>query len=152
MPAAKRLRELLKEPGILLMPGVYDCLSAKVCASQGFEILYTSGLSISGTLLGMPDIGLLCADENVKHVANIVNSVSLPVIADCDTGYGGTSNVYRLVKQLVQIGVAGLTLEDQLWPKKCGHFEGKVVIPMEEHIMKIKAAVAARGHCSTQTR
>ena len=71
MPAARQLRELLARPGICLMPGVYDCLSAKVCASTGFEVLYTSGLSISGTLLGMPDIGLLCAEENVRHVSNI---------------------------------------------------------------------------------
>lgn len=146
MHYANVLRNLLNEPGIQLMPGVYDCLSAKVCASKGFKVLYTSGLSISGTLLGMPDIGLLCSDENVRHVANIVNSVQLPIIADCDTGYGGTPNVFRLVKQMIQIGVAGLTLEDQEWPKRCGHFEGKKVIPMEEHVLKIRAAAAARGN------
>jgi len=112
MKAAQDLRVLLQKPGIRLMPGVYDCLSAKVCASVGFEVLYTSGLSISGTLLGMPDIGLLCVDENIRHLSNIVNSVSVPIIADCDTGYGGPTNVYRLVKQLVQMGVVNVFYVD----------------------------------------
>jgi len=124
---------------------VYDCISAKICAEAGAEIIYTSGLSISGSLLGMPDIGLLNAADNIQHVSHIVNAVDAPVIADMDTGYGGPTNVYRMVKALILQGVAGFTLEDQVWPKKCGHFEGKEVIPMEEHVAKIKAAVVARG-------
>eukprot|EP01035_Chromulina_nebulosa_P017435 gene17435-22987_t len=145
MKQAKLLRESLYKPGIRLMPGVYDCISAKVCAQVGFEVIYTSGLSISGSSLGMPDVGLLCCEESLRQIANIANSVNVPIIADVDTGYGGVANVYRLVRQLIAAGVAGFCLEDQQWPKKCGHFEGKSVIPMEEHVSKIKAAVAARG-------
>jgi methylisocitrate lyase len=127
------------------MSSVYDCISAKICADAGADIIYTSGLSISGSLLGMPDIGLLNSADNIHHVSHIVNAVDAPVIADMDTGYGGPTNVYRMVKALILQGVAGFTLEDQVWPKKCGHFEGKEVIPMEEHVAKIKAAVVARG-------
>lgn len=115
MPQAKALRQLLAQPGIKLMPGVYDCISAKVCASRGFDVLYTSGLSISASTLGMPDIGLVSVEENLRQITNIANSVSIPIIADVDTGYGGATNVYRLVKQLVSSGVAGFCLEDQQW-------------------------------------
>jgi methylisocitrate lyase len=93
----------------------------------------------------MPDIGLLNQEETLRQIINIANSVSVPIVADVDTGYGGVTNVYRLVKQLIAAGVAGFCIEDQQWPKKCGHFEGKAVIPMEEHVAKIKAAVVARG-------
>lgn len=145
MPLARTLRRTLVKPGIHLMPGVYDCLSAKVCASVGHQIIYTSGLSISASALGMPDIGLLSYEETLRQITNIANSVNVPIVADVDTGYGGATNVYRLVKSLISAGVAGFCLEDQQWPKKCGHFEGKAVIPMEEHVAKIKAAVSARG-------
>mmetsp|Transcript_16218 Transcript_16218/g.24348 ORF Transcript_16218/g.24348 Transcript_16218/m.24348 type:complete len:347 (+) Transcript_16218:61-1101(+) len=145
MPKARKLRALLKEEKVMLLPGVYDCVSAKLCEQAGFEVIYTSGFSISASLLGMPDIGLMTATENIETIGRIAGSVSMPVIADCDTGYGGRSNVVRVVREMVQRQVAAIALEDQEWPKKCGHFEGKKVIPMQEHAGKIRAAVAARG-------
>ena len=111
----------------------------------GFEAIYTSGFSISGSALGVPDIGLLTASENVEIIGRIARSVNIPVIADVDTGYGGVMNVYRLVKDLVRSNVAAICIEDQQWPKKCGHFEGKRVVSVEEHTAKIVAASEARG-------
>lgn len=145
MPMAKRLRELLKQSKVHLLPGVFDCISAKVCEEAGFDVIYTSGFSISGAALGLPDIGLLTGTENIEIVGRITETVSIPVIADCDTGYGGNANVHRVVRTLVKHGVAAITLEDQEWPKKCGHFEGKKIIPMEDHCSKIRTAVDARG-------
>ena len=111
----------------------------------GFDIVFTSGYSLAASTLGMPDIGLLTASEVLDRVRNIATAVSIPVIADMDTGYGNPLNVVRTVRECVAAGVAGIILEDQEWPKKCGHMEGKRVIPREEHVQKIRAAVAARG-------
>ena len=111
----------------------------------GFDIVFTSGYSLAASTLGMPDIGLLTASEVLDRVRNIATAVSIPVIADMDTGYGNPLNVVRTVRECVAAGVAGIILEDQEWPKKCGHMEGKRVIPCEEHVQKIRAAVAARG-------
>lgn len=126
------------------MTGVYDCLSAKLAEKAGFEVAFTSGFGISAAMLGRPDFGLLTATETLMSVANIVNAVDIPVVADIDTGYGNPLNVYRTVSDVVRVGAGGIILEDQEWPKKCGHFSGKKVIPTEAHVEKIRAAVEAR--------
>lgn len=141
---AHLLRQKLDQEGMFILPGVYDCLSARLAESTGFEILFTSGFGISASLLGRPDFGFLTATETLTAVGNIVRAVSTPVVADLDTGYGNALNVVRTVEEAVQLGVAGIILEDQEWPKKCGHFRGKRVIPLEQHAAKIRAAAEAR--------
>jgi methylisocitrate lyase len=145
MTKAPQLRLLLSQPNILVLPGVYDCISAKLAEQAGFEAIFTSGFGIAGSTLGVPDYGLLTATETLYTVSRIAQSVSIPLIADLDTGYGNPLNVIRTVTDAVQQGISGIILEDQLWPKKCGHFEGKQVITATAHIEKIKAAKQARG-------
>ncbi len=145
MSSAQKLRQLLDRPEILVIPGVYDCLGAKLVEQLGFEVVATSGFGIAASTLGLPDYGFLTATEMLNSVGRIAQSVSLPLIADMDTGYGTALNVIRLVKDAVQLGLAGIILEDQEWPKKCGHFEGKRVIQTSEHAGKIRAAVQTRG-------
>jgi methylisocitrate lyase len=134
------LRKRLAEPGIILSPGVYDCLSAKIAERSGFEVALTSGFGISGSVLGYPDYGLLTATEMLNAAGNISKSVDIPIIADIDTGYGNPINVVRTIKNAIDLGIAGVILEDQEWPKRCGHLEGKRVIPKGEHVEKIRAA------------
>ncbi|HEY9632957.1 MAG TPA: oxaloacetate decarboxylase [Coleofasciculaceae cyanobacterium] len=145
MSSGQKLRQLLERPEILVIPGVYDCLGAKLVEQLGFEVLATSGFGIAASTVGVPDYGFLTATEMLYSVGRIAQSVSIPLIADMDTGYGNALNVIRTVKDAVQLGIAGVILEDQEWPKKCGHFEGKRVIPMAEHVGKIRAAGSARG-------
>ena len=145
MKNGHRLRETLKRPGIFVLPGVYECVSAKIAEKCGFEVLFTSGFGISATLLGKPDFGFVTATEMLESVGRIVNSVKVPVVADIDTGYGNALNVIRTVGDAVKAGAAGVILEDQKWPKKCGHFEGKQLIAIEEHVEKIFAAREAAG-------
>jgi methylisocitrate lyase len=146
MSNIQTLRELLTGSEIIIIPGVYDCLSAKLVEKTGFQVAATSGFSIAASTLGLPDYGFLTATEMFYTVSRITQSINIPLIADCDTGYGNALNVMRTVKNAIQIGLAGIILEDQEWPKKCGHFEGKRVISMEEHQGKIRAAVDARGN------
>ncbi|MBD2361672.1 oxaloacetate decarboxylase [Anabaena minutissima FACHB-250] len=145
MSSSQKLRQLLAKPEIIVIPGVYDCLSAKLAEKIGFDVVATSGFGIAASTLGLPDYGFLTATEMLYSVGKIAQSLSVPLIADLDTGYGNVLNVMRTIKDAVQLGVAGVLLEDQEWPKKCGHFEGKRVIPTEEHAGKIKAGVEARG-------
>lgn len=145
MTKGQMLREILSGPGILVLPGVHDCISARLAERAGFGVAFTSGFGISGASLGRPDYGFLTATEMITSVSRITASVGIPVVADIDTGYGNALNVMRTVEDVVAAGAAGIILEDQVWPKKCGHFEGKRVIPMEEHVEKIRAAVLARG-------
>ena len=145
MSSSQKLRQLLKKPEIIVIPGVYDCLSAKLAENIGFDVVATSGFGIAASTLGMPDYGFLTATEMLYSVGRIAQSVKVPLIADLDTGYGNALNVMRTIKDAVQLGVAGVLLEDQEWPKKCGHFEGKRVISKAEHSLKIRAAVEARG-------
>ena len=145
MTKGEILRSVLDKPGILALPGIYDCLSAKLAERVGFEVAFTSGFGISGSTLGRPDFGFLTATEMLWSVSRIVDSVKIPVVADIDTGYGNVLNVVRTVEKVVRAGAAGIILEDQQWPKKCGHFEGKSVIPMDEHVEKIRAAVETKG-------
>lgn len=145
MSSCQKLRDLLTRPEIIIIPGVYDCLGAKLVEQQGFDVVATSGFGIAASTLGLPDYGFLTATENLYSVGRIAQSINIPLIADLDTGYGNALNVIRTIKDAVQLGLAGVILEDQEWPKKCGHFEGKRVIPMTEHAGKIRAAVESRG-------
>jgi methylisocitrate lyase len=145
MSSSLQLRQLLQRPEILVVPGVYDCLGAKIAEQLGFEVLATSGFGIAASTLGVPDYGLLTATEMLYSVGRIAQSVHVPLIVDLDTGYGNVLNVIRTLQEAVKIGVSGILLEDQEWPKKCGHFDGKRVVSMQEHISKIRAAVEARA-------
>ncbi len=145
MSKSNLLRKRLAEPGIILSPGVYDCLSAKIAERTGFEVLFTSGFGISGSVLGYPDYGLLTATEMLNAAGHISKSVDIPVIADIDTGYGNPLNVVRTIRDVIDLGIAGVILEDQEWPKRCGHLEGKRIIPIGEHVEKIRAARFASG-------
>ena len=141
---AQQIRDLVASDTIL-MPGVYDAITARIAARLGFDIVFISGYSVSAARLGEPDFGFLTESE-MADAARLVTRVSnAPVIVDADTGYGNAVNVMRTVGDFQDAGAAGVFLEDQVWPKKCGHFQGKQVIPTGEHAAKIKAAADARG-------
>ncbi|MEE8110225.1 MAG: oxaloacetate decarboxylase [bacterium] len=139
-----QIRRLLAEPGILIVPGAYDALTARLIEDAGFPIVYATGAGISNSQLGLADVGLLSFGEIFQQVGRIVEATSAPVIVDADTGYGGPANVVRTVKEFGRIGVGGIQLEDQVFPKQCGHFEGKSVVPAEEMVGKVHAALDAR--------
>jgi len=145
MTKGNLIRHALAEKGQLVMPGVYDALSAKIAARAGFEVIFITGYSLSATLLGEPDFGLLTQTEVVSAAQRICSVVDIPVIVDADTGYGNAVNVIRTVQDLIRAGAAGMFLEDQVWPKRCGHMRGKQVIPLDEQLKKLRAAVEARG-------
>ncbi len=130
--------------------GVYDALSAQLAERAGFDLLFLAGFAVSATLLGEPDFGLLTQSEVIETARRVLRVVKRPVIVDGDTGHGGPINVERLVRELVAIGAHSVLLEDQVWPKRCGHMSGKQVIPCEEHVQKIRAAAEARGSASLQ--
>jgi methylisocitrate lyase len=144
MAKAQLIRRSLLEQGQLIMPGVYDALSAKIAARAGFEVIFITGYSLSATLLGEPDFGLLTQTEVVSAAQRICAVVDTPVIVDADTGYGNAINVIRTVQDLMRSGAAGMFLEDQVWPKRCGHMKGKQVIPLDEQLKKLHAAVEAK--------
>jgi 2,3-dimethylmalate lyase len=140
----RRLRELLAGPDPVVAPGAYDALSARLVEQAGFGVVYMTGFGSTASLLGRPDVGLLSAAEMVDNARRLVAAVDLPVIADADTGYGNAVNVVRTVRDYERAGVAGLHLEDQVSPKRCGHLAGKAVIGTAEMAGKIRAAAAAR--------
>jgi methylisocitrate lyase len=144
MDKAHLLRQALSQSGQLVMPGVYDALSAKIAARSGFEVIFITGYSLSATLLGEPDFGLLTQTEVIAAAQRICSVVRMPVIVDADTGYGNAINVIRTVRELIGAGAAGMFLEDQVWPKRCGHMQGKQVIALEEQVKKLKAAMEAK--------
>src|SRR5215510_14318049 len=141
---ARRLRELLSSPDVIQAPGAYDCLSARLIEAAGFPMVYMTGFGTSASYLGRPDVGLLGMSEMADNARRIVQAVDVPVIADADTGYGNAINVIRTVQAYENAGVAGLHIEDQAAPKKCGHMEGKQLVPAAEMVEKIRAAVEAR--------
>jgi 2-methylisocitrate lyase-like PEP mutase family enzyme len=145
MEKAKLVRRHLTEKGQLIMPGVFDALSAKIAARAGFEVIFITGYSLSATLLGEPDFGLLTQTEVVNAAQRICSVVDTPVIVDADTGYGNAINVIRTVQDLIRAGAAGMFLEDQVWPKRCGHMKGKQVISVDEQLKKLRAAIEARS-------
>jgi 2,3-dimethylmalate lyase len=137
MEKAKLVRRHLSEKGQLVMPGVFDALSAKIAARAGFEVIFITGYSVSASLLGEPDFGLLTQTEVVDAAQRICSVVDTPVILD--------ANVIRTVRDLIRAGAAGMFLEDQVWPKRCGHMKGKQVIPLAEQLKKLRAAIEARN-------
>jgi 2-methylisocitrate lyase-like PEP mutase family enzyme len=141
-PAA--LRALLDSPDPVLLPGCYDALGARLIEQAGFDVVYMTGFGTAASLLGRPDVGLLGPSEMAGNARRICAAVDLPVVADADTGYGNPINVVRTVQEYEQAGVAGLHIEDQVLPKKCGHMEHKQVVPTGDMVAKIAAAVAAR--------
>ena len=143
------LKQRLEQSRALLVPGVYDALSALLAEQAGFEALYLSGASIAYTRLGRSDVGLTTFSEVADALARITERVSLPVIVDADTGFGNALNVMRTVKGLERAGAAMIQLEDQTFPKRCGHLEGKSVVPVQEMVGKLKAALDARSSKDT---
>ena len=144
MRATQRFRQLLSEPGIITAPGAYDCLTAAIIQSTGFPAVYMTGAGTSVARIGYPDLALATATEMLTNAASIAGTVEIPVIADADTGYGGTMNVRRTIREYERTGVAAVHIEDQQFPKRCGHLEDKRVVPIDEMTQKIRAAVDAR--------
>jgi 2-methylisocitrate lyase-like PEP mutase family enzyme len=146
-PAAtpgERLRALLARPEPLVLPGVSDALTARLAVGAGFEAVYATGAGIANTLLGVPDVGLTTMTEMVDQVARICVAVDVPVVADIDTGFGNAINARRAVVEFERAGVAALQIEDQVFPKRCGHFSGKEIIPLAEMLAKLQAVLEAR--------
>lgn len=143
MTTTKRLRALLARDAPLLAPGAYDGITARLVAEAGFEAVYMTGAGTAATL-GYPDFGLVTMTEMVENAARLAEAVPLPVIADADTGYGTELNVTRTVRAYEARGVAGIHLEDQVSPKRCGHLDGKQIVPLEAYLANVRAAVAAR--------
>ncbi|TBR08816.1 MAG: isocitrate lyase/PEP mutase family protein [Candidatus Nitrosotenuis sp.] len=128
----------------LVIPGVYDAIGAKIAQKAGFEAMFQTGYGTSATLFGMPDYGFIGSTETIENARRICRAVSVPVIVDSDTGYGNALSVWKLVNELESAGAAGIFLEDQRWPKRCGHMSGKEVIEKEEYAEKLQAALDAR--------
>ena len=144
MTQATRFRELLRRDGMIVAPGAYDCITARMIARAGFDCVYMTGAGTAATL-GYPDFGLVTMSEMVDNAGRIAASVELPVIADADTGYGNELNVTRTVREYEARDVAGIHIEDQGFPKKCGHLDDKEIVPREDWLAKLRAAVAARS-------
>ncbi|MEY4795441.1 MAG: hypothetical protein RL724_2377 [Pseudomonadota bacterium] len=144
MNAADRLRQRLKAGGIIAAPGAPDSLSARLVEQAGFEAIYMTGFGATASRLGRPDIGLLTQTEMTTHARDMARAVSIPIIANADTGYGGPANIARTIEEYAQAGVAAIHLEDQVAPKRCGQLAGIKLIPAEENVRRLKCAIAAR--------
>ncbi|GAB1575557.1 oxaloacetate decarboxylase [Bordetella petrii] len=142
--AAQKFRDLLNTAEFIVSPGVYDGYSLRLVQAAGFKTACTSGAALSNALLGIADIGVMGLTENVNHCRMLARSVDIPLTADADTGYGNPVNVFHTVRMFEEAGVAGVNIEDQVSPKRCGHMPGKDVIPLEEMVKKIEAACLAR--------
>ena len=143
----KSVRKLLQDKSKpLVMPGVYDAIGAKIVEKVGFEAMFQTGYGTSATLFGMPDYGFIGSTETVDNARRICHAVSTPVIVDADTGYGNALSVWKLVQELEEVGASGTFLEDQRWPKRCGHMQGKEVIQKDEYAEKLQAALDARSN------
>jgi carboxyvinyl-carboxyphosphonate phosphorylmutase len=140
----RQFRSLLAHPATIVAPGAYDALSARLIEAAGFPAVYMTGFGVAASMLGRPDVGLTTMSEMADSARRIVQAVSVPVIADADTGYGNAHNLVRTVREYEAAGVAAIQIEDQVFPKRCGHMNGKQVVPVEEMVGKIAAAVAAR--------
>jgi methylisocitrate lyase len=141
---AQQIREAVSDRAVV-MPGVYDALTARIAARVGFDLIFVSGYSVSATRLGEPDFGFVTQTEMADAARSVCKTSAAPVIVDADTGYGNPLNVIRTVRELQDAGASGVFLEDQVWPKKCGHMSGKQVVPTDDHAAKLRAAVDARG-------
>ena len=142
----KNLRKLINnKTKPLVIPGVYDAIGAKIAQKVGFDAMFQTGYGTSATLLGMPDYGFIGAAETLDNARRISNAISVPLIVDIDTGYGNALTVRKLIQELQSAGVSGVFLEDQKWPKRCGHMKGKDVIPKEEYAEKLQSAIDAKS-------
>ena len=142
----KSIRKLLQDKSKpLVIPGVYDAIGAKIVEKVGFEAMFQTGYGTSATLFGMPDYGFIGSTETVDNARRICRVVSVPVIVDADTGYGNALSVWKLVQELENAGASGIFLEDQRWPKRCGHMQGKEVVSIDEYSEKLQAALDARS-------
>ena len=144
MKKSTQLKKMINERRAVVAPGCYDVLSAKLIEDAGFELTQVSGFGVSACLLGKPDVGLLGWNEVVNMTWRVAQAVRIPVMGDGDTGFGNALNVIRTVQDFIQVGAAGVNLEDQVFPKRCGHMEGKQLVSEEEMVLKIEAAVQAR--------
>ena len=143
----KSIRKLLQDKSKpLVIPGIYDAIGAKIVEKVGFEAMFQTGYGTSATLFGMPDYGFIGSTETVDNARRICRAVSVPVIVDADTGYGNALSVWKLVRELENAGASGIFLEDQRWPKRCGHMQGKEVVTKEEYTEKLQAALDARSN------
>lgn len=140
----QEFRRLLNEPGAFILPGAFDAMSARIIEELGYKAIYSTGAGISNAQLGWADVGLVSLKEVVDIVARITDVTSIPVVVDADTGFGNAINVIRTVRELEKAGASAIQLEDQVYPKKCGHFSGKQVVSKEEMVYKIKAALDTR--------
>lgn len=145
MKKTTQLKKMINERRAVVAPGCYDVLSAKLIEANGFELTQVSGFGVSACLLGKPDVGLLGWNEVVDMTWRVAQAVDIPVMGDGDTGFGNALNVIRTVQDFIQVGAAGVNLEDQVFPKRCGHMEGKQLVSQEEMVLKIEAAVEARA-------
>jgi 2-methylisocitrate lyase-like PEP mutase family enzyme len=141
---AKRLRSLLGRPGTVVAPGAYDALTAKIVESTGFEAVYMTGFGVEASVLGKPDLGYISLTESAIHAGNMAKAVTIPLVADADVGFGGALNAARTVEQFEAHGVAGIHIEDQFSPKRSAYVDGVSVLPRDEFVGKIRAAVRAR--------
>ena len=144
MRSTTKFRQLIEGPGIVVAPGAYDCLTAALIERAGFEAVYMTGAGTSISKLGLPALGIATMNDMVRNANAIARTVDIPLISDADTGYGGVLNVQHTIREYEQAGVAGIHLEDQVSPKRCGHLDNKEVISTEEMVQKIRAAVDAR--------
>ena len=144
MKSIKKLLQDKSKP--LVIPGIYDAIGAKIVEKVGFEAMFQTGYGTSATLFGMPDYGFIGSTETVDNARRICRAVSVPVIVDADTGYGNALSVWKLVRELENAGASGIFLEDQRWPKRCGHMQGKEVVTKEEYTEKLQAALDARSN------
>jgi methylisocitrate lyase len=133
------LKQLVQERKALVCPGAHDAISAKLIERTGFKALQVSGFGLSATYLGLPDMAFMSFSEVLHFSKNIIDSVDIPVMVDADTGYGNAVNAMHVTREFIKAGAAGMNIEDQLFPKRCGHLEGKSIVPMEEMVLKIKA-------------
>jgi 2,3-dimethylmalate lyase len=145
MSYAADLRGLFAGDGLVIAPGAYDGLTARLVELAGFSVVYATGAGISNSQLALADVGLITMAEMLDQVRKMTGAVKIPVICDIDTGYGNAVNLYRTVQEFIRAGAAAVQIEDQVSPKKCGHFDGTQLIPFDEAVMKIRAAVEARG-------
>lgn len=141
---AKCLKKLIKKPGMIVRPGIYDALTAKLAEKVGFKWVLLSGYGISASMLAKPDVGLLSFGEVLQKAREVCHVVDIPVVVDVDTGYGNAVNVFRTTQEMIRAGAASIQIEDQVWPKRCGHMSGKRIISIPEMIGKIRAAVDAK--------
>jgi 2-methylisocitrate lyase-like PEP mutase family enzyme len=148
---ALQLKQLLAEPGVLQAPGCFDALSAKLLEAAGFSTGFLGGFSVAATRLGLPDVGLLSFSEMLDQTRSVCAATGLPIIADADTGYGNAMNAQRSFIEYSRAGVACMMIEDQLWPKQCGHTEGKQVVSRQEAVARVRACVRAREDLGLET-